>query len=62
MEYLQEKNLLLVLTRCERVLGACAQLVGTILRTCPDVYVVGVSEMGFGVDGERTLQAVTDLQ
>jgi non-specific serine/threonine protein kinase len=57
VEYLQEKNLLLILTRCERVSAACAQLVGTILRTCPDVSVLGVSGKALGVVGERIVSS-----
>jgi serine/threonine protein kinase len=55
IEYLQEKNLLLILNRCERVSGACAQLVATILRACADVHVLAVSEKALNIAGERVI-------
>ena len=57
VETLQEKNLLLILSHCERVIGACAQLVRTILQTCPDVEILAVSEKGLGVEGERVVES-----
>ena len=53
VEYLREKNLLLLLIHCDRLLGACAQLAETILRNCPDVYILATSQQALKVPGEK---------
>ena len=53
IEYLREKNLLLLLNRCEQVLGASAQLAETILRTCPDVRILATSQQPLNISMEK---------
>jgi predicted ATPase/DNA-binding CsgD family transcriptional regulator len=48
-----ERRLLLVLDNCEHVIGACAKLADTLLRSCPGVVVLATSREPLGVDGER---------
>ena len=55
IEHLHEKNLLLIFTACDHLLGACAQLVETILRGCPDVYILAAGQQPLNVVGERVL-------
>ncbi len=51
-EYLRTKNLLLILDNCEHLLDACAQLVDTLLRTCPGLKIIASSREALGVAGE----------
>lgn len=50
---LADKTLLLLLDNCEHVLGACAELVSTLLRACPGVIILATSREGLGVSGEH---------
>ena len=54
VDYLQAKSLLLVLDNCEHLVTACAELVGTLLRACPNVKVLTSSREALGVAGEVT--------
>jgi hypothetical protein len=50
---LQEKRLLLVLDNCEHLVAACAQLVSSLLHSCPQLRVLATSREGLEVEGER---------
>jgi predicted ATPase/DNA-binding SARP family transcriptional activator len=50
---LQRRPLLLVLDNCEHLVDACAELVDTLLRDCPDLTVLATSREALGVQGER---------
>jgi len=52
--YLQPRQVLLVLDNCEHLILACAQLVETLLRACPDLQVLATSREGLGISGEVT--------
>jgi len=52
MQFLREKNLLLILSHCDHLLGACAQLAETILRACPDVRILATSAQPLNLPGE----------
>jgi predicted ATPase/DNA-binding CsgD family transcriptional regulator len=52
VEYLETKEALLVLDNCEHLVGACAELVDALLRTCPGVRILATSREPLGVDGE----------
>jgi predicted ATPase/DNA-binding CsgD family transcriptional regulator len=47
---------LLVLDNCEHVLGACAELVDTLLSTSPFLRVLATSRQPLGIMGESVLQ------
>ena len=49
---LASRRLLLVLDNCEHVIGACAGLVETLLRTCPVLRVLATSREPLRVPGE----------
>jgi len=51
-EYLREKNLLLLLDQCDALIGACAQLAETILRTCPEVRILTTSVRPLNISDE----------
>ena len=51
--YLAERQVLLVLDNCDRLVDACAALVGSLLRACPDLKVLATSQARIGVDGEH---------
>ena len=50
---LERKRLLLVLDNCEHVVHAAAELVATVVRSCPDVLVVATSREPLAVAGEH---------
>jgi non-specific serine/threonine protein kinase len=52
LEWLQNKQLLLVLDNCEHLVEACARLAAQIARTCPDVRILATSREVLGVTGE----------
>jgi DNA-binding SARP family transcriptional activator len=54
LEELETKKLLIVLDNCEHVVDACAQLVETLLSSCPDLRVLATSREALGVSGEVT--------
>jgi predicted ATPase/DNA-binding CsgD family transcriptional regulator len=51
-DYLETRNVLLVLDNCEHLVAACASLAETLLRRCPDLRVVATSREALGVAGE----------
>jgi predicted ATPase/class 3 adenylate cyclase len=53
VEYLRNKQALVVLDNCEHLLGAVARLADAILRRCPGVCLVATSREGLGIEGER---------
>ena len=53
-EYLRPLKLLLVLDNCEHLVEACAELVATLLRTCPHLQVVATSREPLAIAGEVT--------
>jgi predicted ATPase/DNA-binding SARP family transcriptional activator len=55
IEYLRNRELLLVVDNCEHVLEAAAQLLDQIVRQCPTVSVLATSREALGIEGERVL-------
>jgi predicted ATPase/class 3 adenylate cyclase len=53
VEFLRTKQLLMVIDNCEHILGAVAELVETLERSCPGLVVLATSREGLGVDGEQ---------
>jgi predicted ATPase/class 3 adenylate cyclase len=51
---LRDKRLLVVLDNCEQVVDAVADLVDTVVGSCPGVSVLATSREALGVDGEDT--------
>ncbi|MFE3257178.1 protein kinase [Nocardia sp. NPDC059091] len=52
LEFLSERNLLLVLDNCEHMIEAVAALTESLLRTCPQVRILATSREALGVGGE----------
>ncbi len=52
LEHLRSRPLLLVVDNCEHVIGDCAGLVDSILRSCPGVTVLATSREPLHVSGE----------
>jgi len=50
--HLKQKCMLLVLDNCEHLLGACADLVATLLRSSPELRIIATSREGLGIPGE----------
>jgi predicted ATPase/class 3 adenylate cyclase len=53
LTFLKRKQLLLILDNCEHVIDEARNVVGAILRGCPDVRVLATSREGLNVAGER---------
>jgi predicted ATPase/DNA-binding CsgD family transcriptional regulator len=52
---LRAGRMLLALDNCEHVLGAVADLVRSVLASCPDVVVLATSRERLGIPGERVV-------
>ncbi len=66
VEYLQPRELLLVVDNCEHLLSVASDFVERVLRTCPRVRVLATSREGLGIPGEqlwplRSLATPTDV-
>jgi len=57
--FLRQKNLLLLLSRCDHLRASCAQLVDTILRECPDVYILAVSHQPLNIPLEKCYKVIS---
>ncbi|RPJ25060.1 MAG: tetratricopeptide repeat protein [Chloroflexi bacterium] len=53
--FLNEKQLLLILDNCEHVIAACAQLVNDLLTQCADLSILATSREALGITGETIL-------
>ena len=53
IEFLREKNLLLVLDHCGHVAGSCAQLASVIMSSCPDVRILATSSQSLNIPEEK---------
>ena len=56
---LRSKRLLLVLDNCEHLLDACAQLAGTLLKTCSNLRILATSREAIGLPGESIWQVAS---
>jgi non-specific serine/threonine protein kinase len=54
--YIAPKSLLLVLDNCEHLVGACALLADTLLRTCPRLRILATSREPLSITGEEILR------
>ncbi len=54
LDSLVPRKLLLILDNCEHLVDACAQLVASLLRTCPQVRVLATSQEALDIPGERS--------
>jgi len=54
-DYLQARQLLLVLDQCEHLADACAVLADALLRSCPELRIIATSRHVLGVTGEVTV-------
>ena len=53
VDALRPKRLMLVIDNCEHLIDACAELVDTVIKACPDVHVLATSRQRLNVDGEH---------
>jgi predicted ATPase/DNA-binding CsgD family transcriptional regulator len=54
LDFLRERQLLLILDTCEHLLDACAMLTAAVLRAAPGVTVLATSRQPLDVPGEHT--------
>jgi predicted ATPase/class 3 adenylate cyclase len=52
IDFLREKELLLVVDNCEHLVDACAQLVEQLLHACPGLKIAASSREALGIAGE----------
>ena len=55
-DYLRSKELLLILDNCEHLLAASAQLVTTLLQTCPNICILVTSREALNISGELSFR------
>jgi predicted ATPase len=55
-DYLQKKQILIILDNCEHLLDSCAQLVDRLLKRCPALKVLATSRETLGMLGEAVYQ------
>jgi predicted ATPase/DNA-binding CsgD family transcriptional regulator len=51
-DFLQSKQLLLILDNCEHLVTACAHLIEALLRSCPDLRILATSREAINIAGE----------
>ncbi|KAF0960907.1 protein kinase domain-containing protein [Rhodococcus sp. T7] len=56
VEFLEPRDMLLVLDNCEQVVDAAADLTETVLRTCPGLRILATSRETLDVAGEAALR------
>lgn len=59
VNYLEDKDLLLILDNCEHLIQACAELVQTLLKSCPRLKVLATSREVLRTPGEIYLSVPT---
>jgi predicted ATPase/DNA-binding SARP family transcriptional activator len=52
LDYLHEKQILLLLDNCEHLIESCAYLAKQILHTCPKIHILATSREALGITGE----------
>jgi predicted ATPase len=55
LDYLADKQILLVLDNCEHLIDACASFVQAVLRVAPELRVLATSRQSLQVQGEHLL-------
>jgi non-specific serine/threonine protein kinase len=55
VEYVRDRDLLIVMDNCEHLVDACADLVGTMLAAAPRLRVVCTSRQPLGIIGEQVV-------
>src|SRR5919106_4083265 len=52
INFLRAKSVLLIVDNCEHLLDACAQLIDTLLKSCPHLKILATSREPLGITGE----------
>ena len=52
-DFLRSKNLLLLFDNCEHLIAACAQVVGALLQSCPQLRILATSREPLAIPGEN---------
>ena len=55
VDFLRNKQLVLVLDNCEHLIGACAALASSVVERCVGVAILATSREGLAVAGERMI-------
>jgi predicted ATPase/DNA-binding CsgD family transcriptional regulator len=53
--FLADQQALIIMDNCEQLVGACADLAETLLRSCPELRILTTSRQALRLDGEATL-------
>ncbi len=59
VDFVQSKQMLLVLDNCEHVIDACARLAEQLLTTCPNLHILATSREPLKIEGENVWQVPT---
>jgi predicted ATPase len=54
IEFLRQKNALLILDNCEHLIGECARLADELLHQCPHLKILASSREALGIAGEAS--------
>jgi predicted ATPase/class 3 adenylate cyclase len=54
-DWLRSRRVLLVIDNCEHLIAACADLAGSLLRSCPLLTIIATSREGLNVSGEALM-------
>lgn len=52
INFLRPREMLIILDNCEHVLSACADLVTSLMQSCPQLFLLATSREAFNIDGE----------
>ena len=53
--FLADQHALIIMDNCEHLIGACADLAETLLRSCPELRILATSRQALRLAGEATL-------
>ncbi len=59
VQYLEKKQLLLVLDNCEHMISACALLADSLLKACPRLHILATSRENLSLPGEALFRVPT---
>jgi predicted ATPase/DNA-binding SARP family transcriptional activator len=54
VDFLRDRNVLLLLDNCERLINGCASLSETLLKACPRLHILATSRIRMNLPGETT--------
>jgi predicted ATPase/class 3 adenylate cyclase/Tfp pilus assembly protein PilF len=56
VDYLKDKEILIILDNCEHLINACAELTERLLSSCPKLKIIATSREALNCEGEQTFK------